>query len=70
MTLARVHCDQIGEIKPLWRNLKCLWHSYECLFCIWQNLLLTQIYFEYEWAIFHGCKWTINENYKAMGPIL
>ena len=37
---------------------------FEGLFSIWQKLLPTLANFVYNWAIFHGCKWTNNENYE------
>ena len=42
-----------------------LWQFNEGLFIIWQNLLPTLSNFVNNWAIFHGCKWTKNENYKS-----
>ena len=54
-----------GEISPLWQKLKGLRQFNESLFRIWQKLLPTLAIFLYSWAIFHGCKWTNNENYKS-----
>ena len=54
-----------GEISPLWQKLKGLRQFNESLFRIWQKLLPSLAIFLYSWAIFHGCKWTNNENYKS-----
>ena len=59
-----VSVTRFGEISPLWQKLKCLWQFNEGLFSIWQKLLPTLANFVYNWAIFHGCKWTNNENYE------
>ena len=38
---------------------------YEAQFSIWQKFLPTLVNFVNNWTIFHGCKWTNNENYKS-----
>ena len=54
-----VSVTRFGEILPLWHKLKCLWQFFEGLFSIWQKLPLTLVNFVYNWAISHGCKWTL-----------
>ena len=56
---------RFGEISPLWQTLKCLWQFYEGSFSTWQKLLPTSTNFVYNWAMFHGCKWTNNEDHKS-----
>ena len=62
---------RFGEILPLWHKLKCLWQFNEGLFCIYQKSFPTSVNFDLNWAIFHLCIWTNNENWKShLWPIL
>ena len=54
-----------GKISTLWHKLKYLMQFYEAQFSIWQKFLPTLVNFVNNWTIFHGCKWTNNENYKS-----
>ena len=54
-----------GKISTLWHKLKYLMQFYEAQFSIWKNFLPTLVNFVNNWTIFHGCKWTNNENYKS-----
>ena len=56
---------RFDDISPLLQKLKCLWQFYKGLFSIWQKLLPTLANFVHNWAIFHGCKWTNDENDKS-----
>ena len=52
-------------MSPQWQNFKHLWQNFDCLFLIWQNVEPTLANFVHNWAIFHGCKWTNDENDKS-----
>ena len=58
-----ISVTRFGEISSLWQ-------FYDGLFRIWQKLLSTLANFIYDWAIFHGCKWTNHETYKSHLVIL
>ena len=63
--LMQTSVTRFGENSTLWHKIKCLWQFCEGLFSIWQKVLPTLVNFVYNWAIFHGSKWTNNENYKS-----
>ena len=62
---SKCQCDQIWRNLPFCHKLKWPWQFYEGLCNFWQKLLLTLLSFVYNWAIFHGSKWTKNENYNS-----
>ena len=69
MALTALGCTKtsvtrLGEISPLWQNLKVFGQLLKALFTIWQNCEPTLAFILYCWANLHALKWPNFEKYS------